>query len=118
MTTIYRPRVVKPVRLDEATVIRKPVCCCEMLPAGLPGLVSINGKEYAWALNATLPEVGEPIVHGHRLTCLESGKFYDLPADLTTCDCPDWFFRRNTIAHPHCKHQLSLRRFREDGKLA
>ena len=89
-----------------------------MLPAGLPGLVSINGKGYCRALNATLPEVGEPIVHGHRLTCLETGEFYDPPAGLTTCDCPDWCFRRKKIAHACCKHQLGLGKFREDGKRA
>jgi SWIM zinc finger len=111
MTTATRRRVL-PVRLDEATVIRKPICCCEILPAGLPGLVSINGKEYSWALNATLPEVGEPIVHGHRLTCLETGKVYDIDATLTSCDCPDFVFRRGTNDHKFCKHLLSVRKWR------
>jgi hypothetical protein len=115
--TCTRRRIL-PVRLEEATLLSKPICCCEMIPAGVPGLVSINGATYTLALNATLPDVGEPIVHGYRLTSTESYKTYDLPHDLSTCDCPDWFFRRNTVAHPHCKHQLSLRQFREAGKLA
>ena len=59
--TATRPtcrRRVLPVRLEEATVLSRAVCPCEMLPAGMPGLVSINGKTYTLAYNATLPEVG------------------------------------------------------------
>jgi SWIM zinc finger len=111
-------RRVLPVRLEEATVLSRAICVCEMIPAGVPGLVSINGATYTLALNATLPEVGEPIIHGYRLTSMESYKSYDLPADLSTCDCPDWYFRRNTVEHPCCKHQLAVRQFREQGKLA
>ena len=118
MAATYKPRRVLPVRLDEAVVLSRAVCPCEMIPGGIPGLVSINGKTYTLAYNATLPEVGEPIIHGYTLTSTESYKSYDLPADVSTCDCPDWFFRRNTVEHPHCKHQLSIRRFREAGNLA
>ena len=114
----YKFRRVLPVRLEEATVLSRAVCPCEMLPAGLPGMVSINGKTYLLAYNATLPEAGEPVVHGYRLTSTEDYKVYDLPADLADCSCPDWFFRRNRPDHPHCKHQISLSRFREQGKLA
>ena len=111
-------RRILPVRLSEATVLSRAVCPCEMQPVGIPGLVSINGQTYTLAYNATLPEVGEPVIHGYRLTSTESYKSYDLPADLSTCDCPDWFFRRNTVAHPRCKHQLSMRQWREQGKVA
>jgi hypothetical protein len=115
--TCTRRRVL-PVRLEEATVLSRAIAPCEMIPAGLPGLVSINGKTYLLAYNATLPEVGAPVVHGYRLTCTETYKVYDIPADLADCSCPDWFFRRNTVQHPCCKHQLSVRLFKEQGKLA
>lgn len=111
-------RRILPVRLAEATVLSKPICSCEILPAGLPGLVSINDRTYALSLNATLPDVGEPIVHGYRLTSTDEYKAYDLPADLSTCDCPDHVFRRGTIEHPCCKHQLAMRLWRERGDLA
>ena len=115
--TCQRRRIL-PVRLTEATVLSRAVCPCEMLPKGLPGLVSINGKVYTLAYNATLPEVGEPIIHGYTLTSTEDYKRYDLPADVSTCDCPDWFFRRNTVEHPRCKHQISVSQFKEAGKVA
>ena len=111
-------RRVNPVRLTEAVILSRAICCCEMLPKGLPGLISINGQTYTLSYNATLPEVGQPIVHGYRLTSTESYKAYDLPEDLSTCDCADWTFRRNTVEHPHCKHQISMRKFHEQGKVA
>ncbi len=111
-------RGVLPVRLEEAVVLRRAVCPCEMQPEGIPGLVSINHKVYLLAYNATLPETGEPTVHGYTLTSTATGKGYDLPADVSTCDCPDWFFRRNTVEHPRCKHQLSIRRWKEAHKIA
>ena len=82
MTATRTCRRVLPVRLEEAVVLSRAVCPCEMLPAGLPGLVSINGKCYTLEYNATLPEVGEPVIHGYRITCTQSYKQYDIPADL------------------------------------
>jgi hypothetical protein len=111
-------RRVLPVRLEEATVLSRAIAPCEMLPNGLPGIVSINGRTYTLAYNATLPEVGEPVVHGYRLTCTESYKVYDLPADAGECSCPDWIFRRGTPAFPLCKHAMSVRLWKEAGKLA
>ena len=118
MTTCPARRKINPVVLSEATVLGKPVCVCEMQPQGIPGTVSINGQVYTLAYNATLPETGEPIIHGYTLTSTATGKSYDIPADVSTCDCPDWFFRRNTVAHPRCKHQISLRQWKETGKVA
>ena len=117
MTATCTRRRVNPVCLTEAAVLSKPISPCEMLPAGLPGLVRINGKVYALAYNVTLPETGSPVVHGYRLTCCETYKAYDVPADVSTCDCPDWTFRRNTVEHPRCKHQLSILSWKEAGKL-
>ncbi len=118
MTACTTRRRILPVRLEEATVLSKPVCCCEMQPDGIPGRVSINGQVYLLAYNATLPEAGEPVVHGYTLTSTATGKSYDVPADLSDCSCPDFCFRRNSVAHPCCKHQLSMRRWREQGKVA
>jgi SWIM zinc finger len=117
-TQVRCARRILPVRLEEATVLSRAVCPCEMLPKGLPGLVSINSKVYLLAYNATLPEVGEPIIHGYRLTCTESYKTYDVPADMADCSCPDFLFRRGTITHPACKHILGIRLWREAGKVA
>ena len=81
-----------------------------MIPAGLPGVAEINGTCYRLELNAELPEVGEPVVHGYRLTNLESGQPYDVDVSspAITCDCPDSTFRRGTAEHKHCKHCLGV----------
>ena len=115
--TTTRRRIL-PVRLEEATVLSRAIAPCEMLPNGVPGIVSINGKTYTLAYNATLPETGEPIVHGYRLTSTEDYKVYDIPADLADCSCPDFVFRRGTITEPVCKHIRSVRLWKEAGKLA
>lgn len=117
MTATATRRRVNPVRLTEAVVLSKAICPCEMLPKGVPGLASINGKVYCLAYNATLPDAGGPVVHGYRLTSTEDYKAYDLPADLSDCSCPDYVFRRGTAEFPCCKHQMACRAFREAGKL-
>src|SRR4051812_47870357 len=96
MTSCVRStrRAVKPVRLDEATVISRPVCPCEICPRGVAGLVSINGTQYTIEVNGELPDVGEPIIYGSRLTNAASGQVYALPASLDECSCPDHFWRR------------------------
>ena len=115
--TLTRRRVF-PARLEQAEVLSRAVCPCEMLPAGVPGLVRINGVTYTLAYNATLPESGAPVVHGYKLTNTETYKSYDLDAKLDGCDCPDYVFRRGTALHPCCKHLLSIREWREGGKVA
>jgi hypothetical protein len=73
------------------------------------GEVSINGKPYY-------------------LTCLESGfrltgydaregavTTYDLPADLSSCDCPDAVY--NAGRPGGCKHRKAMQALRSAGKL-
>ena len=74
-----------------------------MIPAGLPGLAMINGGEYQVAYNAELPEVGAPIVFGWRLTS-PAGEVYDVPADLSGCDCCGNERWRSQFGPQVCKH--------------
>lgn len=116
MTTTTRRRV-NPAQVRSAAILSKPICCCELIPAGIPGLATINETTYVLAYNATLPEAGEPVVHGYRLTSTDTYKSYDLLADLADCSCPDFIFRRNTVEHPRCKHQIALAIYKESGKI-
>jgi hypothetical protein len=72
------------------------------------GGVAINGKAYYLQL----------FNQGYRLTGWDERKaeptVYDLPADLSSCDCPDAEFR----ARPGgCKHRRALAALRGAGKL-
>ena len=111
MTTMQRPaRRVKPRNAPDCFVlVEKPICPCEMLPAGLPGVALLNGHEYRVEINADLPAIGEPQVHGYRLTNPD-GDTYDVPADLSSCECLGhlrWSQDRGTV----CKHRRALAHF-------
>lgn len=94
-----------PARDIEVELLRRPITACEILPAGLAGLVRINGTEYALAYHSELPATGEPIVRGYRLT-KDDGTAYDLPHDLRSCDCLDGMVRSRPGG---CKHAAALR---------
>jgi hypothetical protein len=116
MTTMSqrKPRVKAP---DEFLFLRRPICPCEMVPEGLPGAVSINGGIYLLGYNATLPEVGQPVVYGYRLT-KDDGTVYDIPSDLSGCDCRGserWAPTRGPLV---CKHVRCVAYLREQGRLA
>jgi hypothetical protein len=96
--------------VDQFILLRRPICCCEILPNGAPGLASINGGEYRIACNAELPEVGEPIVYGYRLTS-PAGDVYDVPADLSSCDCMGSERWRAQFGADVCKHVRALAQF-------
>ena len=68
------------------------------------GVVSPAGSEET--------EEGEPVVYGYQIRSTTSYKTYNLDAELLTCDCPDFTFRRGTAEHPHCKHLIALAQFR------
>jgi hypothetical protein len=57
---------------------------------------------------------------GYRLTGYDARKsevtVYDLPADLSCCDCPDHTFR-GPRPDGGCKHMRALARLRAEGKL-
>jgi hypothetical protein len=64
-------------------------------------VLAINGTVYE-----VLPLFDGEVHVGYRLLKAD-GAMYDLPADLSGCDCPD------SVLHPErsggCKHQASLR---------
>jgi hypothetical protein len=72
------------------------------------GEVAINGKPYYLQV----------LEGGFRLTGYDARKaevtVYDLPADLSSCECPDHCFRDRPGG---CKHIKSLAALRTAGKL-
>src|SRR5262245_29252591 len=100
-TTTKTPR---PVKAQAGTVrVLRPVGAVNERA----GEVRINGRDYYLAL---------------RLTCYTLYTFdarrgavaYDLPADLSSCDCPDHEFRPRPEG---CKHRRALAALRGAGKL-
>jgi len=70
------------------------------------GMVKINNDYYHFRKLRD----GEGRLLGYRLQKLTEqvlGDAYDLPADLSTCDCPDAIYREHD--RPACKHQRALR---------
>lgn len=63
-----------------------------------PGVLTINGTTYIVHAHVT----------GYRLVKPDDGTAYDLPADLSSCDCPDACFRLKRAAGL-CKHARGLR---------
>lgn len=105
-------RAVKPAKC-ECEVLAQAYCPCELFPNGLPGTITINGTEYAASVLGYLPEVGEPVVDGYRLTKY-NGEAHDicLVAGRMECTCGDYEFRRAAQAEPElceCKHIKAVR---------
>jgi hypothetical protein len=85
-----------------------PICPCEILADGAPGLLEINQQLYAVSILGFLPKQGEPVLEGFRLTkgnaeshdlCLVDGRM--------ECTCGDWVYRRACQCEPalaDCKH--------------
>ncbi len=75
--------------------------------------IAINGKLYA--VEQLLGGDNLELV-GYRLTGQDGGAVYDLPLDLSGCDCPDHTF------HPErpggCKHMAALGALKRHGKLS
>ncbi len=73
------------------------------------GEIAINGKPYYLAR----------LEHGYRLTGYDSlhqqVTAYDLPLDLSGCDCPDATFR--TERPGGCKHRKALLALKAAGKI-
>src|SRR5262245_34161141 len=82
-----------------------------MFPEGLPGVLTIGTGLYRVETIAELPEAGEPVVYGYRLTKAD-GTTYDLPADASTCECLG-FLRWNKP----CKHIKAVRELIARGLL-
>ena len=86
--------IVKPCKC-ECELLCSPIAPCELLPRGIPGSIEINGTEYAAVILGYLPEVGEPVVDGYRLTKY-NGESHDLCLvnGRLECTCGDWIYRR------------------------
>jgi hypothetical protein len=63
-----------------------------------------GGEEVGYVLTPHLSESGELL--GWRLERADNGKCYDLPADLSACDCKDSLYRDRPGG---CKHRKALR---------
>jgi hypothetical protein len=101
MATVIDPR--NPIKTRKAT---RPVSgVCRWLNKPNPqhegGVLAINGTRYE-----VLPLFDGPARVGYRLLKAD-GTMYDLPADLSGCDCPDATY------HPErpggCKHAAAVR---------
>jgi hypothetical protein len=66
---------------------------------GLGGVLEVNGQSYE-----LLPLYTDDTLDGYRLLKAD-GAMYDLPRDLSTCDCPSRTFRPDVA----CKHMLALK---------
>jgi hypothetical protein len=66
---------------------------------GLGGVLEVNGQSYE-----VLPLYTGDTLDGYRLLKAD-GIMYDLPRDLSTCDCPSRGFRPDAP----CKHMLALK---------
>ena len=73
------------------------------------GEISINGKPYYLTCHP----------HGFRLTSYDSlhqgVTVYDLPLDLSSCDCPDATYRSERPGG--CKHRKALQALKARGKI-
>jgi hypothetical protein len=101
MPTLNDPR--NPIKTCKATRPASGVCRWLTRPNAHRegGTLAINGTAYE-----VLPLYDGATLAGYRLLKAD-GTMYDLPADLTCCDCPDHTF------HPErpggCKHVAALR---------
>src|SRR5262245_56277428 len=79
---------------------------------GLGGVLEINGQSYE-----ILPLYTGDVLDGYRLL-KSDGVMYDLPRDLSTCDCPAHTFRPDVA----CKHMLAVKaafaRLADEGRAA
>lgn len=99
-------------KTHQIVCLSRPICPCEMFPAGVAGAVSINGQGYTLAYNAELPEEGQPVIHGYTLTAEKSGKVYDIRAGVSgeyaSCDCADFTYRSHRRQDSRCKHLAAV----------
>ena len=101
MATLTDPR--NPIKTRKATRPARGMCRWIARPNAHHegGVLAINGTAYE-----VLPVYDGAALAGYRLLKAD-GAMYDLPADLSGCDCPDHTF------HPErpggCKHMGAMR---------
>ena len=115
---VRRPKVYPPARCD-VLLLRPLVYPCEMLPQGIPALLSLNDEDYHLTAYATwagvnlvvdgyrFQKVAEPASEPRDVSCTRYG---------LECDCPDRIFRKRIGGE--CKHMRCVRILRERGDLA
>lgn len=74
------------------------ICQLTTGPNAHPGVLTLNGTTYLVHAHAT----------GFQLVKADDGTVYDLPTDLSGCDCPDAAYRQERSAG-QCKHARGLR---------
>jgi hypothetical protein len=104
---------VKPVKC-ECQLLHRPCAPCELAPAGIPGVLTINASVYAVEIIGELPPVGCLEIDGYRLT-KGNGEAHDIcfVNGRWECTCGDWIFRRSVLAEPNradCKHIAAVRK--------
>ena len=67
----------------------------------------VTGEEKAYWTQAIFEGAGGDRCVGFRLTAFVSGEVYDLPRDLSSCDCPDRTFKSERPGG--CRHMAALR---------
>ena len=102
MATVTDPR--NPIKTRKATRPAAGLCRWINKPNAHHegGVLEINGTSYE-----VLPLFDDLVLVGYRLLKAGTATMYDLPADLSTCDCPDKTY--NPERHGgKCKHQAAL----------
>lgn len=101
-----------------ARLLRRPIAPCRLVPAGLAGEVEIeDGRRtvrYALSYVVRLDAEGWAEIDGYRLSKAD-GTVYDIPEDLTSCDCGDATFRQREGG---CRHRQALLQLREREEIA
>lgn len=106
MSSVHRKRgPVNPVAPSWAW-IQRPLWPCDLAPAGLPGMLLINGVPYMLVIHADLMPAGPSVTTSFRLIKCD-GTLYDLLPNCSACDCADATFRSERPGG--CKHCVAVR---------
>src|SRR5262245_66693325 len=110
MQSVSRPKSpLNPVAVI-GRFLQPPICPCEIVPQGKPGVLSIDGTPYLVSYVGELPPEGEPIVYGYAITKAD-GTVYHIDTQTRwgqwQCDCPDATYRGERPGG--CKHVAALR---------
>lgn len=88
------------LRQDAFDLVRRPI-------PELAGLLTVNGTEYE--MSYIFHESGR--LDGFRLSKLSGeGEVYDIPRNMTHCDCKDFAYRHPTTGNA-CKHIRAVKWF-------
>jgi len=94
-------------------VITRPIAPCELIMRGQGGEITVNGGSYLFSYLGEMTEEGFR-VEGYHFE-KPDGESYDLPEDLSSCECGDYLAR---VRPGGCKHIRAVRMLRERGVVA